>query len=141
MKTLSATLLFVALLLTMVGCGSVEKILPKQGGKWNTVSTAYTRFVNNAADSSWVDSQVLSYVFDKTGSATLTENGGTHTITWYMNPDGDLMTICENTVSSQVCDQYLVLDSSKDSQRWKQTILGSANGSYIEKTVTLARAN
>ena len=140
MKTLSAMFLVAALLLTMVGCGGVEKILPRQGGSWNTVSTAYTSFVNSQADSSWVDTQVINYVFDKTGSASLTVNGGTRTVTWFVNPEGDLMTICENTANTQVCDQYLVLDSSKDSQKWKLTILGSANGTYVEKTVTLARA-
>ena len=141
MKTLSATLLLLAVLLTMVGCGGVEKILPRQGGTWNTTSTAYTSYVNSQVDSSWVDTQVITYVFDKTGSATLTVNGGTRTVTWFVNPEGNLMTICENTVSTQVCDQYLVLDSAKDSQKWKLTTQSGTNGTYVEKTVTLARGS
>lgn len=139
MKTLKSTIIVALLALFVVGCGGTEKILPKKDGTWRTTALTYSSFINSALDSTWTDTQVYTYVFDKTGSATLTDALGTTNVTWYVNPDGDLMTICQNTVGSQTCIQYLIQTSEKDLQRWKATILGAANGTYVEVDMSLER--
>jgi hypothetical protein len=139
MKTLKSTIIVALLAVLVVGCGGVDKILPRQDGTWRTTTITYTNFVGNVADSTWTDPQTYTYVFDKTGSAKFTDDLGTYDVTWYVNPEGDLVTICDNTASTQDCIQYVVQESAKNSQRWKATINGSVNGSWLEIDMSLAR--
>ena len=140
MKTLKASLFIVLLAVIAVGCGSgTDKILPKKGGTWKTTSIVIRSYVNSALISTTNDTRTYTYFFEKGGPGTFTDSAGTRTITWYVNPSGEVMTTCTNTVTTQVCDQYLILESQKDSQKWLQTINGVNNGDKTEREVTLAR--
>ncbi len=140
MKTLNTICWMALFALVVVGCSSkTEDLLPKKGGTWKTTSVVYTSYVNSALDSTWTDPQTYTYFFEKTGPATITDNAGTRGITWYVNPQGDIMTTCTNTPTSQVCDQYLIVETSSKAQTWKQTINGAVNGNWIEKLMKLAR--
>ena len=140
MKTLKASLMIVLLAVLAVGCtSSTDKILPKKGGTWKTTSIEIRSYVNSALVSTTNDTRTYNYFFEKTGAGTFTDSAGTRTITWLVNPSGEIMNTCFNTATSQVCDQYLILESTKDSQKWLQTIIGTNNGDKTEREVTLAR--
>jgi hypothetical protein len=126
-----------------VGCSTeVVRILPKQDGTWTSASIAMRSYVNSTLDSSWTITDGSTYTFEKGGSGTRVDvTGGSHVFTWSGNPDGDIITLCDATVSTLDCQNYLVVSSSKDLQKWKATIVGSANGEWMEQDLELVRAN
>jgi hypothetical protein len=139
MKTLKATFFIALLALIVVGCGGVEKILPRQDGVWKTTLSEHRSYVNSTLDSTWTDTQIFTYTFDKSGAGTFVDAAGSHIVTWSSNPKGDIVTICQNTITSQNCEQFLVLSSAKDSQNWRSQTAGAVNGSYTEHEIKLAR--
>ncbi len=137
MKTLKASFWILLLALVVAGCGGVEKIMPRQDGTWD-VTTTYRTFVASTLDSSWTD-PVITFTFDKAGTFTYKDSNGTHTDTWTVNPDGNIVILCEATVGSLLCVDYLVEESAKDSQKWLGKIVGAVNGSYTEIELNLKR--
>jgi hypothetical protein len=139
MKTLKACCLLLLLAMVVVGCGKVENILPSKEGTWTSTSSVYRYYVNSALDSTFTDTDTYTFNFQKGGALTLTDVSGPHTLTWSVNPGGDIVTLCSNTIGSQDCEQYVVKSSSKDSQSWSSKTAGSANGEWVEHDLALAR--
>jgi hypothetical protein len=141
MKTLKIYSILVLLAAFAVGCGSgVEHILPQKDGTWISASIAMRSYVNSTLDSSWTVVDGSSYTFEKGGAVTKIDSSGTsRTLTWSVNPDGDIVELCSNSASSHDCQLYLVVNSSKNSQQWKATIVGAVNGEWTEQDLSLTR--
>lgn len=133
---------FVGLLAALVtGCmGGVERILPSKEGTWKSNSIAIRSYVNSTLDSSWTVTDGSTYTFEKGGAVSVLDSSGTSRVmTWSVNPDGDIVELCNNSASSHICQLYLVVSSSKNAQQWKATIVGSANGEWVEQDLSLTR--
>lgn len=140
MKSLKSITVLALLAVVAAGCvGGIEKILPRKDGTWVSTSIVYTRYVNSAVDSTWTDNTTYTYVFDRIGSVNVTGPNGTQTLTWQAR--NDIATLCDNSSATQVCEQYLILESSNTSQLWRAQFADSINGNWLEKQLALERAD
>ncbi|MEY3442736.1 MAG: hypothetical protein RLZZ519_1017 [Bacteroidota bacterium] len=141
MKNLKVFAFMILVAVVTVGCSTgLKKILPKQDGTWLSATIAFKSYVNSTLDSSYTIVDGSVYFFDKSGSGARVDNLGTErSLTWVVNPNGDIVNICYPTVSSVPCADYLVVSSSKNRQEWRVTTVGSANGEWTEQDFVLTR--
>lgn len=140
MKKLSIGVIVAFLTVLVVGCGSdVVHVLPSKTGTWRSDNIAYTYYLNSVVDSTWSVVDNSTYTFEKGGAGTREDASGRHSFTWSVNADGDVATICTNSVTAQQCQAYLVVSSSKNAQTWKATIVGAVNGEWTEYVLSLTR--
>ena len=101
MKTTVRVFAIVALLAAVVvGCGKVEKILPKKDGLWTTTSVHALTYLNDTliSDTTLTDSLGETY-FAKDGTGYTADNGGANQspITWSVNDDNNVLTITDSS--------------------------------------------
>ena len=141
MKKFNLFLTLGLLVALAAGCGTaVKSILPRQDGTWKTGTFTFRNYVNSSVDSTWTINPGDTYTFDKSGSGTRADSSGTsHVVVWSVNPEGDIVSLCYNTPSSQNCQLYYVVSSGSKEQKWKATINGAVNGTWQEQDWTLNR--
>ena len=116
MKSLKAFAIIALVAIVAVGCGKVEKILPKGTGLWQISSSRNVSYLNNALVYDQTDTDSLGQVyFDKEGTGYSTEFGSTtkETFTWTVNSDNDVLTITTNDSIPYVSNADILESSSK----------------------------
>lgn len=141
MKNINIIAALILLAVIAVGCSKELKVLlTKADGKWSSASILTKSYVNSTLDSSYTLVDGSTYTFDKSGSGTRVDAGGTsRNLTWVVNPNGDIVNICYPTVSVVPCADYFVLSSTKERQEWRVTTVGAQNGEWIEQDFVLTR--
>jgi hypothetical protein len=90
-----------------VGCGKVEKILPKKDGLWVGTSAHVVSYLNDTlfSDTTLTDS-LGEIFFDKDGTGYTADNGGANQspFTWSVNDDNDQLTIVDSSGTATTSD-------------------------------------
>jgi hypothetical protein len=108
--------------LIAVGCGNVEKILPKKDGLWVGKSQTVTVFANGVQDTSYTETDSLGQMmFEKDGGGYSADYAGNNKVnfTWSVNADNDQVTVTDTSGVPIVFD---VLESSGKEQTWKTSV-------------------
>jgi hypothetical protein len=121
--------------LIAVGCGKVEKILPRKDGLWKVTSETVTEFVNGVQDTTYTDTDSLSIVMfadDGTGYSTDFDGKNKLPFEWSVNSDNDQITITDSTTIPLVFD---VLESSNKEMTWQGSITFSLFGITVRSDI------
>ncbi len=118
MKTIHSFIVVALIAIVAVGCGKVEKILPKKDGTWKVTKQEQRDYQNDVLQSTDTEITITEMVFKKDGSGTYVDGGTTYAITWSVNDDNDEFTMCEDFAGASVCFTYDIIESKSDSQVW-----------------------
>ena len=118
MKTIHSFLAVALIAIVAVGCGKVEKILPKKDGTWTTTKQVEREYENDVLQSTDDTISVSEFTFQDDGSGTYVEGGASYAFTWSVNDDNDEISVCESFSGVSFCFTYDIVESSKDAQKW-----------------------
>jgi hypothetical protein len=131
MKTIQSFFLIALIAIVAVGCGKVEKILPKKDGVWKVTKQEYRSYENDVLQLTETDITVTSYTFKDDGSGTYLEGGVNTAFTWSINSDNDKITLCQDFLGVSICFTYDILESSGKAQEWFLSIVdGTSRDEY-----------
>ena len=106
-SSIKAFAIVAVLAIVAVGCGKVEKILPKKDGLWVGVSAHVVSYLNDTlfSDTTLTDSLGEMY-FAKDGTGYSAETGGANKVdfTWSVNDDNDVLTITDTSGTASMSD-------------------------------------
>jgi hypothetical protein len=122
MNTVKSFLLIALIAIVAVGCGKVEKILPKKDGVWKVVKQEQRIYENNVLVETLTDISVTSFTFKDDDSGTYVDDGTTYPFTWSVNDDNDEISLCETDSGVSICLAYTILESDNKTQEWFLTI-------------------
>lgn len=98
MKNTNVFLLFLASILVLSACQSLEKVLPKDDASWNLVKETINEYEDGVAtvtDSVTVYTDPIVYKFNEDGTGTYTEGTDTETFNWTYDEDAEILTLEE----------------------------------------------
>lgn len=143
MNSLKAFAIIALVAIVAVGCGKVEKILPKGTGLWQVSSSRTVSFINNVQTSDETQTDSLGQIyFDKSGSGYSTDFGSTSkdNFTWVVNSDNDVLTITTSDSIPFVFAADILESSSKQMTIFISTSGGIAPFDYkFDNTQVLDR--
>lgn len=132
------TLMMVAVIgIVAVGCGKVEKILPKKDGLWVGVSSKIDSYVNDSLTGTETQTDSLGEMFfAKDGTGYSADYTGDQTpITWTVNDDNDQITIADSAGANGVT--YDILESSSKAMTWFTSMTMDILGDIYKYDITV----
>lgn len=152
MKALKLILPMLLLAALMVGCGKVEKVLPKKDGKWQVTSQETRYYTHDNLDSMEVLTSGLPvYTFNSDGTGSVTEGSNTTAFVWSVEDDSDDddfiddsdddINICQEFGGAQVCLEWDVRESSNKTQKWSAEIEDPSDDTKIEIDMNMERVD
>ncbi|MFK7926494.1 MAG: lipocalin family protein [Bacteroidia bacterium] len=96
MKTINVFFLFLATVLVLSACQSLETILPKNDGSWNLVKETINEYedgVQTLTDSVTTFATPDVYTFNEDGTGTYTDDGATQSFNWTYNADTEILSL------------------------------------------------
>ena len=136
MKSFKFLAIVAIMAIVAVGCGKVEKILPKKDGRWAGKSADVKVYFDDVLTFSEVTTDSLGEsIFEKDGTGTMIDaEGGESAFTWSVNDENDVITI---TDTSNTPMAYDILESEKDLQTWFYTATEDFLGTAIKTEITM----
>jgi hypothetical protein len=132
MKAIQSFLIVALIAVVAVGCGKVEKILPKKDGKWKTTKQEQRYYENDVLQSTTTDITTTSFTFQKDGTGSLVDNGSTDAFTWSVNSDNDEITLCQDFGGVSICFTYDIVESKSTTQVWFGEIVDGSDRTEMD---------
>jgi hypothetical protein len=127
MKTIQSFIVVALIAIVAVGCGKVEKILPKKDGTWKVTKQEQREYQNDVLQSTDTEITTTEMTFQKDGSGTYVEGGSSFTFNWSVNDDNDKLDFCQDFGGASICVTYDIVESSANAQTWYLEIVDGSD--------------
>ena len=132
MKTIQSFLIVALIAVVAVGCGKVEKVLPKKDGTWKTTKQEQRDYENDVLQSTTTAITTTKFTFQDDGTGSYVDDGTTSAFTWSVNDDNDKITVCEEFGGISFCFTYDVIESKGSSQVWYGEIVDGTSRTELD---------
>lgn len=125
-----------------VGCAKIDKILPRNEGRWDITNLNTITYVDDSLTANVNQTDSLgTYFFDDNGIGYLEDFLGDRTdFIWEVNEENDWVTLTDTAGSPTV---YQVVESSSKEQVWTTSLYNEIQGVVTKRdlTATMQRAD